>query len=159
MKKGFFCTIAECYKKMFTPMGRANRREYWFFQLYLFLIYVAVVSLFAQVATWSYGRSSITALGTAPGFLIMLLILVYILSLPALFSVTVRRLHDTNASGWWIVSPLLSFLIVQILIQMDITDGWKAVWIGLVSLTFVALLLWALKPSYKGENKYGPQPE
>jgi uncharacterized membrane protein YhaH (DUF805 family) len=89
----------------------------------------------------------------------MLLILLYILSLPALFSVTVRRLHDTNASGWWIVSPLLSFLIVQILIQMDITDGWKAVWIGLVSLTFVALLLWALKPSYKGENKYGPQPE
>ena len=72
---GFFCTIADCYKKMFVPNGRASRREFWYFQLYMFLIYIAVVSLFAQVLTWTYGRSSVTALGTAPGFLIMLLIL------------------------------------------------------------------------------------
>ena len=78
---GFFCTIADCYKKMFVPNGRANRREFWYFQLYMFLIYIAVVSLFAQVLTWTYGRSSVTALGTAPGFFIMLLILLYILSL------------------------------------------------------------------------------
>ncbi len=156
---GFFCTIADCYKKMFVPNGRASRREFWYFQLYMFLIYIAVVSLFAQVLTWTYGRSSVTALGTAPGFLIMLLILVYILSLPALFCVTVRRLHDTNVSGWWIVCPLLSFLIVQILIQMDLSNGWKALWIGLASLPFIIILLWCLKPSYPKENHYGPVPD
>ena len=156
---GFFCTIADCYKKMFVPNGRASRREFWYFQLYMFLIYIAVVSLFAQVLTWTYGRSSVTALGTAPGFLIMLLILVYILSLPALFCVTVRRLHDTNVSGWWIVCPLLSFLIVQILAQMDLSYGWKAFWIGLASLPFIIILLWCLKPSYPKENKYGPVPD
>ena len=156
---GFFCTIADCYKKMFVPNGRASRREFWYFQLYMFLIYIAVVSLFAQVLTWTYGRSSVTALGTAPGFLIMLLILVYILSLPALFCVTVRRLHDTNVSGWWIVCPLLSFLIVQILAQMDLDYGWKAFWIGLASLPFIIILLWCLKPSYPKENHYGPVPD
>ncbi len=156
---GFFCTIADCYKKMFVPNGRASRREFWYFQLYMFLIYIAVVSLFAQVLTWTYGRSSVTALGTAPGFLIMLLILVYILSLPALFCVTVRRLHDTNVSGWWIVCPLLSFLIVQILAQMDLSYGWKAFWIGLASLPFIIILLWCLKPSYPKENHYGPVPD
>lgn len=156
---GFFCTIADCYKKMFVPNGRASRREFWYFQLYMFLIYIAVVSLFAQVLTWTYGRSSVTALGTAPGFLIMLLILLYILSLPALFCVTVRRLHDTNVSGWWIVCPLLSFLIVQILAQMDLSYGWKAFWIGLASLPFIIILLWCLKPSYPKENKYGPVPD
>ena len=156
---GFFCTIAHCYKKMFVPNGRASRREFWYFQLYMFLIYIAVVSLFAQVLTWTYGRSSVTALGTAPGFLIMLLILVYILSLPALFCVTVRRLHDTNVSGWWIVCPLLSFLIVQILAQMDLDYGWKAFWIGLASLPFIIILLWCLKPSYPKENHYGPVPD
>ena len=156
---GFFCTIADCYKKMFVPNGRASRREFWYFQLYMFLIYIAVVSLFAQVLTWTYGRSSVTALGTAPGFLIMLLILVYILSLPALFCVTERRLHDTNVSGWWIVCPLLSFLIVQILAQMDLDYGWKAFWIGLASLPFIIILLWCLKPSYPKENHYGPVPD
>lgn len=156
---GFFCTIADCYKKMFVPNGRASRREFWYFQLYMFLIYIAVVSLFAQVLTWTYGRSSVTALGTAPGFLIMLLILLYILSLPALFCVTERRLHDTNVSGWWIVCPLLSFLIVQILAQMDLSYGWKAFWIGLASLPFIIILLWCLKPSYPKENKYGPVPD
>lgn len=156
---GFFCTIADCYKKMFVPNGRASRREFWYFQLYMFLIYIAVVSLFAQVLTWTYGRSSVTALGTAPGFLIMLLILVYILSLPALFCVTVRRLHDTNVSGWWIVCPLLSFLIIQILIQMDLSNGWKALWIVLASLPFIIILLWCLKPSYPKENHYGPVPD
>ena len=156
---GFFCTIADCYKKMFVPNGRASRREFWYFQLYMFLINIAVVSLFAQVLTWTYGRSSVTALGTAPGFLIMLLILLYILSLPALFCVTVRRLHDTNVSGWWIVCPLLSFLIVQILAQMDLSYGWKAFWIGLASLPFIIILLWCLKPSYPKENHYGPVPD
>ena len=47
-----------------------------------------------------------------------------------------RRLHDINRSGWWQLMYLASILIVP----------------------FVVLIGWAIKPSDRGPNKYGPDP-
>ena len=47
-----------------------------------------------------------------------------------------RRLHDINRSGWW-----------------------QLMWCGLVLIVPLAVLIvWAIKPSDRGSNKYGPDP-
>ena len=63
----------------------------------------------------------------------------YIATIP----VTVRRLHDRNMSGWWILwFPLLSMLPFV---------GWIVPWIQLV-------ILWLLDGT-PGPNLYGPDPK
>jgi uncharacterized membrane protein YhaH (DUF805 family) len=53
-------------------------------------------------------------------------------------AVTVRRLHDTNHSGWWWWLQLLNFLC----------------FIGTIILIFA----FYIKPGDPGDNTYGPPP-
>ena len=50
-------------------------------------------------------------------------------------AVSVRRLHDTNRSGWWILTGLVPIL------------GW------------IALLIFYVEDSRPGANQYGPNPK
>lgn len=68
--------------------GRARRKEYWMFVLFSLLIYFLVaIVLVALSATES-------AINIVIGLLALSLML------PNL-AVTIRRLHDTDRSGWW----------------------------------------------------------
>lgn len=96
--------------------GRAGRPEYWWFYLFNVLLCIAA-SLVSQFAGESLGQ--ILALVIGLGLL-----------LPGL-AVSVRRLHDTNRSGWWILIALIPVL------------GW--VWL------FVLMLL----KGDEGANNYG----
>lgn len=81
--------IKECLtKKYFQFSGRARRKEYWLF--YLFTMVVSTV--FAIL-----GKFSFPLLTWVP---------TVFLTIPCL-AVCVRRLHDTNRSGWWY---LISFV-------------------------------------------------
>ena len=88
--------------------GRADRSEYWWFFLFQLLLNV-VVSLTAAI---SENLSAILTLIVGLGLL-----------LPGL-AVAVRRLHDTNRSGWWLLLMLIPilgwiWLIVLYLIKGD----------------------------------------
>ena len=101
--------------------GRAARPEFWWFVLYN-LIIAAVINLVAGII---FGRSS----GQVVGDLYSLAVL-----LPSL-GVGIRRLHDTNRTGWWyllVVIPLI---------------GW------IVLIVFLAMA------SDPGSNNYGPNPQ
>jgi uncharacterized membrane protein YhaH (DUF805 family) len=50
-------------------------------------------------------------------------------------AIGVRRLHDINKTGWWILFALLFFWLLFIPILL--------------------LLYWATRPSDQGDNKYG----
>ncbi len=83
--------------------GRARRLEYWMFVLWHMLILLGL-SLFAT--RWDGGIGAYLDVVYA----VMVLI-------PGL-AVTVRRLHDTGRSGWWILLglvPIASFILVVIL--------------------------------------------
>lgn len=84
--------------------GRARRKEYWMYALFTFIIYFAY-GLVAGLAMALIGRSDSPV---AAILLIYTPIVLYGLAafVPGL-AVTVRRLHDTGRSGWWI---LISFL-------------------------------------------------
>jgi uncharacterized membrane protein YhaH (DUF805 family) len=110
----FWQAITSCYSKYATFSGRASRSEYWYFTLYHTLL-VACFALMPSV------------LGT------MLLALSLIGNfLPAL-SVLVRRLHDTDRSGWWY-------------------------WIALVPLLGLILIIWFCTRGTAGDNRFGADP-
>ncbi|WP_445394501.1 DUF805 domain-containing protein [Stenotrophomonas maltophilia] len=111
--------------------GRANRREYWMFQLFLFLVATAVSLLAGVLAILM--RSSPDALSAILIGTMVLLGLMWLATIVPLIAVTVRRLHDCNQSGW---------LYLLALVPMG----------GLVILVF------ALLPGTQQENPYGPVP-
>jgi uncharacterized membrane protein YhaH (DUF805 family) len=85
---GFGRAITTCFRKYAVFDGRARRAEYWFWTLFqiLLLIPLMIVDAFA------FG----TASGAFSGIAIL------IMFLPGL-AVTVRRLHDADLSGWWVL--------------------------------------------------------
>ncbi|MFZ2303471.1 MAG: DUF805 domain-containing protein [Minisyncoccia bacterium] len=95
-------------KKYAVFSGRATRSEYWYFTLFNVLITVAISFLDL------FGVSEIVVFVVA---------LLYALALyiPSL-AVTVRRFHDTNHSGWWlliILVPLVGFIVWIVFLVMD----------------------------------------
>jgi uncharacterized membrane protein YhaH (DUF805 family) len=77
--------------------GRAGRREYWMFFLVYFLIAVALIIL-----------ASVMPEMLAKVFGFVYLAFVLGLLVPNI-AVAVRRLHDTDHSGWWILINLVPF--------------------------------------------------
>jgi uncharacterized membrane protein YhaH (DUF805 family) len=95
--------------------GRARRREYWLFALANLLVAVILVGL--DVAL--FGPPGEGGVGLFSG-LYGLAVLV-----PSL-AVTVRRLHDTDHSGWWlaiVVVPIIGGLVLFVFQVLDGTPG------------------------------------
>jgi uncharacterized membrane protein YhaH (DUF805 family) len=107
----------EVLKKYAVFSGRARRKEYWYFVLFNFIIMV-ILSIIDQAIN-SAILSTIYSLAVL---------------IPSI-AVTVRRLHDTNRTGWWVL-------------------------IGLIPLIgLIVLLIFTVQGSQKGENQYGPNPK
>ena len=105
--------------------GRARRSEYWFIQLFLVATNIAVAVIDLALMNGDVERFIANGGGGIVG-----LIWIFATIVPAL-AVLIRRLHDTNRSGWWAL-------------------------IGLVPLAgAIVLLVFTVEDSNKGENKYG----
>ena len=98
--------------------GRAGRGEYWWFALANIVVYVAL-SILAQISG-----------------IFSLLSLIYALAVfvPSI-AVAIRRLHDTDKSGWLLLIGLIPFVGAIILLVFVIQEG------------------------ASGPNQYGPSPE
>ena len=94
-----FKSIKTCYKKYFDFNSRASRSEYWFFQLYFAIIYILWFFIIIE---------SFFFLG-----------IIVLLTIIPVISAQVRRLHDTNHSGWWVLAgtviPFVSFYVLYLL--------------------------------------------
>lgn len=108
-------SISTCLKKYFVFEGRASRSEYWWFQLVVIPFYFI---------------SEIVVEGPASYFF---LIIALFLLIPAI-AAGVRRIHDVNKSGFYILLGLIPFIGGLILLFFLIPEGTK------------------------GKNNYGPDP-
>lgn len=93
--------------------GRARRKEYWIFALIstIVVIFLSVIDEMAGWTVWDEGLLS---------FLYGVAVIV-----PSI-AVTVRRLHDTDRSGWWCLIaliPLVGAIIVLVFMIQDGTAG------------------------------------
>ncbi len=92
--------------------GRARRKEYWMFVL--FNVIFAVVLTIIDLITGLYSKSAGIGLFTGIYSLAVLV--------PTL-AVSVRRLHDTNHSGWWYLIGLVPLAGAIILLVFFVRDS------------------------------------
>ncbi|WP_422769320.1 DUF805 domain-containing protein [Plantactinospora sp. WMMC1484] len=94
--------------------GRARRAEYWWFFLFSLLVGIVTSILDSALGTDFEGSS-------ASGGLLNLIASLALL-LPSL-AVAVRRLHDTDRSGWWILIGLIPLVGAIVLLVFFVLDG------------------------------------
>jgi uncharacterized membrane protein YhaH (DUF805 family) len=87
--------------------GRAQRSEFWWFALFYFLLSLAVGMVGAASDTLGGILNVVVSLG---------------LLLPSL-AVSIRRLHDTDRTGWWILLYLLPVIGTIVLIIFFVQRG------------------------------------
>ena len=97
------------FEHYFDFEGRETRKVFWLYTLNMFIIYIL------------FGMLSLNIVGAIISILVFL---------PSL-GMFVRRLHDINFSGWWVLISLIPFL------------------------GFIALYILECLPGTEGENKYG----
>lgn len=107
-----------------TFRGRARRKEYWMYLLVSVGLYILLMLVDALTGTFELESES----GLLSGLFMLGTIL------PSI-AVAVRRLHDTDRSGWWLL-------------------------LGLVPLVGqIVLLYFLIQEGDEGANAYGPDPK
>ena len=86
-------SVISCFNKYFDFETRSSRKEFWYWQLFRILMFLSITFL------ESLGLSG------------LLFISNFIFLIPEI-AVSIRRLHDINKSGWWI---LLTITIIGII--------------------------------------------
>jgi uncharacterized membrane protein YhaH (DUF805 family) len=114
----------EALKKYAVFSGRSRRKEYWYFFLFVVIIGIALSIVDGLIGT--YHRS------TGAGLLNSIFSLA--LLIPSI-AVSVRRLHDIDRTGWWVLISLVPLI------------GW------------IVLLIFHVQDSTPGPNRYGPNPK
>jgi len=102
--------------------GRAARSEYWFWTLF-----AVIVTLIAEFIDSVAGTAGVTSSVGIVGLVTSLALL-----LPGL-AVSVRRLHDLDRTGWWLL-------------------------ILLTGIGVILLLIWCCLKGTTGPNRFGADP-
>jgi uncharacterized membrane protein YhaH (DUF805 family) len=105
--------------------GRARRKEFWMFTLFNAIVGIILSILDTIIGTDFGGRTGGGWLST----------IYYLAVLLPVIGVSIRRMHDTNRSGWWVLIYLIPCI------------GW--IW-------FIVL---AAQEGTIGDNQYGPDPK
>lgn len=118
----FFEAISSGFRNFFNFSGRAIRSEYWYWTLF-----AAIVSIVINLLDLIFSPGDQLGIFSALNGLVSLGLFI-----PGL-SVSVRRLHDIDRTGWWL---LLCITIIG----------------------FFVLLYWAFLRGTPGPNRFGPDP-
>ena len=121
----FFQAIQSCFKNYFNVDSRSSRSEYWYWFLFVLVFSIIVDFLDATIAGTSW-------LNYTEVWGPLTIIFNIVIFLPGI-AVGVRRLHDVNRSGWWL---LISFTVIGI----------------------IPLFIWAASKGTEGKNRFGNYP-
>ena len=100
-------SISTCFKKYLVLKGRASKSEFWWFQL-LWSASFFIMFIFEGSEPVTY-------------FFVGIIIIIFI----PLFTVGVRRLHDTGKSGFYYFWSLVPFIGSLIVLAFMLGDGTK----------------------------------
>ena len=125
------------FRRCFDFRGRSTRAEYWWAILFLILVSLVLAGIDALIGTFD-SELGIGFLGAFGGLVLLI---------PEI-SLGVRRLHDINKSG----KLILLLLPMYLSFFFPLPDSISLISFGLS----LPLLWWAIQPSNKETNKYGP---
>ena len=114
----------EAFRKYAVFGGRARRAEFWYFVLFNFIV-AAVLALIGGLIGAAVGNGYAGILSGIYGLAVII---------PTL-ALWVRRLHDIDRTGWWVLINLIPLVGP------------------------IVLLVFALTPGAPGSNQYGPDPK
>lgn len=126
---------------LFTFDGRINRAKYWVAVVVYFVVMVVAAGLMFAL----------------PGMIgIILMGIVYLAATVSGIAVGIKRLHDCDKSGWW----LLVFYVVPVILSTAATNLDRMLILNLASL---AVSIWAIVQlgflrGTVGANRFGPDP-
>lgn len=143
----FSDAVKVCYHKFFTITGRACRSEYWWFVLFVFIAHL-VLSFCAVFPV----------IGELAGGVGSLLVLI------PFITVSIRRMHDLDKSGLWLLFPAFLIVIAIFLVLYGALAtagilfflGIVLILASAVSVIIIALLM--AQPGTYGQNRFGPDP-
>ena len=162
---------------MFMPLkryadfsGRSRRMEFWMWQLFQIIVYFVVIILVMMAGGGAMMTGDPSALAAAGGGIMIVIMLYGLYCLAVIIpsiAVAVRRLHDTNRSGWWVLGPIVPYFLMIVLGMMAMGSPDSAGLIGIIALLCMlaalglalTLLVFYVLEGTKGPNQYGPDPK
>lgn len=165
---------------MFLPLkryaefsGRSRRMEFWMWVLFQFLLGCAFLTAAFALAGSAFLAGNANQALASGGAAIMVIGLWLVVSLAFFIpnlAVTVRRLHDSDRSGWWIMlywGPYIANLvltpaIINAAANADSIDGIMGasfVLSGASTIGGLVLLVFLFLDGTPGSNRYGLDPK
>ena len=120
-------------RRYFEISGRSQRREFWLYFLMLWVVDAGIMALFGAPVSYANGMNFYWATQTSLMGQSLIGIIALFTMIPS-FTLSVRRLHDIDRSGWWLLVWLVPFI------------GW-----------FILFIFFCLDGTY-GRNRYGYDP-
>jgi len=138
---------------LFGFQGRVGRGQFWLGLVSWTVVFFVVIFVVVLVTP------TVDALFSAA-------LILYILTILLLVPVGVKRLHDRNKRGWWILIFLgipTAILLLGLVIEDEPGPDALPVWVQAIQYIGLAILLWALVElgfirGTIGSNPYGPDP-
>ena len=108
--------VIQCITKKYGKFSsRASRTEFWLFALFFGIAAVVLAVIDLMVGTWD----AEIGVGVFSGIFGLVTFVPYL-------AVSVRRLHDTDRRGWWLLLyflPLIGFIWITVLFCLRGSDG------------------------------------
>jgi uncharacterized membrane protein YhaH (DUF805 family) len=149
--------------------GRSRRQEIWLYFLMLFLFFMVMFTVlfmigFGAALSASQGAAGPFAALASMGIGLAIFGLISLALLIPTIAVQVRRLHDIDWSGWWVMTyygPYLLTFVLSILAISTNTPSLQIVGVilSLVSwLALIVLIVLYCLPGTVGPNRFGGDP-
>ena len=170
----------EPLRKYATFSGRAPRAEFWWFFLFMVILYFVFMFVMMGAVGGMASTGTQPSLGMigAMGAAGLFMILFWLALLIPTIAVQVRRMHDTDRSGWWIGAFYLLYLLYFVLLMGTMGSAFRAGMSGatepsaatgplaavtgilavVMMIYAIVLLVFYCLPGTKGANRYGPDP-
>jgi uncharacterized membrane protein YhaH (DUF805 family) len=113
---GFGQAISSGFSNYVNFSDRASRSEYWFW-----ILFIIIAEIVTSAIDYAIGAQVVTSLFGLATFL------------PSL-GLAIRRLHDLDRTGWWVLIALIPII------------GW------------IILIIWYCTRGTAGPNRFGPDP-
>ena len=139
----FFDSINNAFVKCLDFKSRANRAEFWYFYLFTFLINTISINIDRVIGYQIIKIDEINNISMGPVYLFFS----FLFFIPT-FSLYVRRLHDTNRSGLWILIIFVPFIAAILGFGLSVVIN--LILVALITLVF----LFCLKGN-TGQNNFG----
>ena len=141
----------EAIKKGFTDcfdfQSRATRSELWYYYLFAELLTLGAIMIDGLLGLSVRSFSILIDSQTIEFNIGPILIISFFLTVIPLTALRIRRLHDTNRSGYWYLAFILVYIISFFYDRLSLI-----VFFGYINL----VIFWCIK-SDNGQNKYGPE--